>query len=69
MRLESTDRGFDPGWAPNLQNVILDTLQRTAAAHGEHERRTGAQDPDWTTWYAAHMTRSLEDAGYRLVRR
>jgi hypothetical protein len=69
MRLESTDRGFDPGWAPNTQDVILDTLKLAAAAHGEHERKTGMPDANWAEWYAAHITRSLEDAGYRLVRR
>ena len=30
-------------------------LQRAAAAHGEHESRTGAADPNWPEWYAAYM--------------
>ena len=30
-------------------------LRRAAAAHGEHEKRTGAADPDWPDWYAAYM--------------
>jgi catechol 2,3-dioxygenase-like lactoylglutathione lyase family enzyme len=30
-------------------------LRRTAAAHGEHEKRTGGRDENWPDWYAAHM--------------
>jgi catechol 2,3-dioxygenase-like lactoylglutathione lyase family enzyme len=30
-------------------------LRRAAAAHGEHERRTGQHDADWPDWYAAYM--------------
>ncbi len=36
-------------------------LRRAAAAHGEHEKRTGKQDPDWPDWYAEHIVR--EQAG------
>ncbi|MEU9836518.1 VOC family protein [Streptosporangium sp. NPDC048047] len=36
-------------------------LRRAAAAHGEHEARTGAEDPGWPDWYAAHMV--AEQAG------
>ena len=36
-------------------------LRRAAAAHGEHEARTGAEDPDWPDWYADYMVR--EQAG------
>ena len=39
-------------------------LQRAAAAHGEHEARTGQADPDWPTWYAEYMVR--EQAGDEL---
>lgn len=39
-------------------------LQRAAAAHGEHEARTGQADPDWPTWYADYMVR--EQAGDEL---
>lgn len=31
-------------------------LERAAAAHGEHEARTGEEDPDWPVWYARYMT-------------
>ncbi|HEY6759147.1 MAG TPA: VOC family protein [Baekduia sp.] len=37
-------------------------LRRAAVAHGEHERRTGAPDPDWPAWYAEHMVREQSGA-------
>ena len=39
-------------------------LQRAAAAHGEHETRTGKEDPEWPAWYAEYMVR--EQAGEEL---
>ncbi|HEY7859440.1 MAG TPA: VOC family protein [Candidatus Nanopelagicales bacterium] len=39
-------------------------LRRAAAAHGEHEARTGQADPDWPSWYADYMVR--EQAGEEL---
>jgi catechol 2,3-dioxygenase-like lactoylglutathione lyase family enzyme len=39
-------------------------LRRAAAAHGEHEARTGQEDPDWPDWYAEYMVR--EQAGEEL---
>ncbi len=39
-------------------------LRRAEAAHGEHEKRTGAADPDWPDWYAAYMV--AEQAGTEL---
>ena len=30
-------------------------LRRAAAAHGEHETRTGQHDEGWPDWYAAYM--------------
>jgi catechol 2,3-dioxygenase-like lactoylglutathione lyase family enzyme len=39
-------------------------LQRAAAAHHEHERRTGKQDPEWASWYADYI--SAEQAGKAL---
>jgi catechol 2,3-dioxygenase-like lactoylglutathione lyase family enzyme len=36
-------------------------LRRAASAHGEHEKRIGAEDPDWPDWYADYMVR--EQAG------
>jgi catechol 2,3-dioxygenase-like lactoylglutathione lyase family enzyme len=40
---------------------LADALRRAAAAHGEHEARIGAADPDWPAWYADYMVR--EQAG------
>jgi hypothetical protein len=41
-------------------------LRRAAAAHGEHEKRIGAEDPDWPDWYALYMVR--ERGGEELPR-
>ena len=43
---------------------LTEALRRAAAAHGEHEARTGKADPDWPTWYAEYMVR--EQAGDEL---
>jgi catechol 2,3-dioxygenase-like lactoylglutathione lyase family enzyme len=39
-------------------------LRRAAAAHGEHEKRTGNHDADWPDWYAEYIVR--EQAGKQL---
>jgi catechol 2,3-dioxygenase-like lactoylglutathione lyase family enzyme len=39
-------------------------LRRAEAAHGQHEARIGAADPDWPDWYADYMVR--EQAGTEL---
>jgi catechol 2,3-dioxygenase-like lactoylglutathione lyase family enzyme len=39
-------------------------LRRAAAAHGEHEARTGEADANWPDWYAEYMVR--ERAGEEL---
>ncbi len=39
-------------------------MQRAAAAHGQHEARTGQPDPNWPDWYADYMVR--EQAGEEL---
>jgi catechol 2,3-dioxygenase-like lactoylglutathione lyase family enzyme len=39
-------------------------LRRAAAAHGEHEKRTGEADPNWPEWYAAYI--AAEQAGTEL---
>jgi len=36
-------------------------LRRAAAAHGEHEKRTGQADANWPVWYSAYMV--AEQAG------
>ena len=43
---------------------LAEALRRAAAAHGEHEARTGREDPDWPDWYAEYMVR--EQAGEEL---
>ncbi|MTV16072.1 MULTISPECIES: VOC family protein [Bradyrhizobium] len=39
-------------------------LRRAAAAHGEHEKRTGGHDANWPDWYAEYIVR--EQAGKSL---
>jgi len=34
---------------------LEEALKRAAAAHGEHEKRTGEADAEWPAWYAAYM--------------
>ena len=43
---------------------LASALRRAAAAHGEHEQRTGQHDDDWPDWYAAYMV--AERAGTEL---
>jgi catechol 2,3-dioxygenase-like lactoylglutathione lyase family enzyme len=40
------------------------SMRRASAAHGEHEKRIGAADPNWPDWYAAYM--AAEQAGTEL---
>jgi catechol 2,3-dioxygenase-like lactoylglutathione lyase family enzyme len=32
-------------------------LKRAAAAHGDHEKRLGGQDPEWADWYGDYIMR------------
>jgi catechol 2,3-dioxygenase-like lactoylglutathione lyase family enzyme len=34
---------------------LKQALMRVAAAHGEHEKRTGQADENWPEWYAAYL--------------
>jgi catechol 2,3-dioxygenase-like lactoylglutathione lyase family enzyme len=43
---------------------LAGALKRAKAAHGEHEKRIGAVDPNWPDWYAAYMV--AEQAGTEL---
>jgi len=43
---------------------LSQALERAAAAHGQHEARTGQADPNWPAWYAEYMVR--EQAGEEL---
>jgi catechol 2,3-dioxygenase-like lactoylglutathione lyase family enzyme len=40
---------------------VASALRRAAAAHGEHEARTGEADPNWPDWYAEYIVE--EQAG------
>jgi catechol 2,3-dioxygenase-like lactoylglutathione lyase family enzyme len=40
---------------------LATALRRAAAAHGEHEKRTGGHDANWPDWYAEYIVR--EQAG------
>jgi len=43
---------------------LAGAMRRAEAAHGEHEKRIGAADPDWPDWYAAYMV--AEQSGTEL---
>jgi catechol 2,3-dioxygenase-like lactoylglutathione lyase family enzyme len=45
-------------------NDLASALRRAAAAHGEHEKRIGQNDPNWPDWYASYMV--AEQAGTEL---
>jgi catechol 2,3-dioxygenase-like lactoylglutathione lyase family enzyme len=43
---------------------LASVFRRAAAAHGEHEKRIGAADPNWPDWYAEYIV--AEQAGTKL---
>ena len=43
---------------------LASAMRRASAAHGEHEKRIGAADPNWPDWYARYMV--AEQAGTEL---
>ena len=43
---------------------LATALRRVAAAHGEHEKRTGEYDENWPDWYAAYLV--AEQSGEQL---
>ena len=45
-------------------NDLANAMRRAEAAHGEHEKRIGAADPNWPDWYASYMV--AEQAGTQL---
>src|SRR6202795_4568787 len=45
-------------------NDLAGALRRAETAHGEHEKRTGQHDANWSDWYAAYMV--AEQAGEKL---
>ena len=46
---DATDRDVQ------LRRRARERAARAAAAHGEHEKRTGEADADWPDWYAEYM--------------
>jgi catechol 2,3-dioxygenase-like lactoylglutathione lyase family enzyme len=45
-------------------NDLASAMRRAEAAHGEHEKRTGQHDANWSDWYAAYIV--AEQAGTAL---
>ena len=48
-RVDASDTTF------TSSTELAAALRRAAAAHGQHERRTGQPDPDWPDWYADYI--------------
>ena len=47
---------IDPGTTAFASvSDLANALRRAAAAHGEHEKRTGQRDENWPDWYAAYL--------------
>jgi catechol 2,3-dioxygenase-like lactoylglutathione lyase family enzyme len=57
-RVDADDTTF------SSSSELASALRRAAAAHGEHEKRTGQQDANWPDWYAEYIVR--EQAGKEL---
>ena len=58
-RVDASDTTF------TSSTELAAALRRAAAAHGEHEKRTGGQhDANWPDWYADYIVR--EQAGKEL---
>ncbi|MEU8076562.1 VOC family protein [Catellatospora citrea] len=53
----------DPGaTAFNSATDLATAMRRASQAHGEHEKRIGAADPDWPDWYATYMVAEASGA-------
>jgi catechol 2,3-dioxygenase-like lactoylglutathione lyase family enzyme len=48
----------------NSASDLASALRRAAAAHGQHEKRIAAADPNWPEWYARYMV--AEQSGEKL---
>jgi catechol 2,3-dioxygenase-like lactoylglutathione lyase family enzyme len=57
-RVDTTDTTF------TSQAELAAALRRAAAAHGEHEKRSGQHDANWPDWYAEYVVN--EQAGKQL---
>jgi catechol 2,3-dioxygenase-like lactoylglutathione lyase family enzyme len=51
----------NPDTAFSSATDLASALRRAEAAHGEHEKRTGEHDANWSDWYAAYIV--AEQAG------
>lgn len=58
-RLPGRVEAGDPTFGSSKE--LAGALRRAAAAHGEHEKKTGQHDENWADWYAEFMVR--EQAG------
>jgi catechol 2,3-dioxygenase-like lactoylglutathione lyase family enzyme len=50
-RVDASDTTF------TSSNELAAALRRAAAAHGEHEKRTGGHDENWPDWYAEYIVK------------
>jgi catechol 2,3-dioxygenase-like lactoylglutathione lyase family enzyme len=48
-----------------VTDILLGALAAAATAHAAHEKELGRTNPEWSKWYAEHMTRTFHAAGYR----
>jgi catechol 2,3-dioxygenase-like lactoylglutathione lyase family enzyme len=47
---------LDPGATTyGSASDLASAMRRASVAHGEHEKRIGAADPNWPAWYAEYM--------------
>jgi len=59
VRLPGRVQADDTSFGSSLE--LATALRRAAAAHGEHEKRTGGYDANWPDWYAEYIV--SEQAG------
>ena len=57
-RIDSAETTFATG------SDLAAAMRRAEAAHGEHEKRTGVRDANWSDWYAEYMV--AEQSGGKL---
>jgi len=66
QHIEEGLAGADAGSSSNSVTFasaeeLAGALLRAERAHGEHQERTGQEEPDWPTWYARYLEQ--EQAG------
>ena len=55
-RIDAAETSF-----ANAQD-LANAMRRAEAAHGEHEKRTGVRDANWSDWYAEYMVADQKGA-------